>query len=118
MPERNGPYRGFLPAHPPRQIDDHDSISVGGASYYAGKSGRAKVKLPEVTKLSRLLTAKGGARSICVFRRRNCEKLDRRLAISSRSRPPGMDVNAMILLHRRHAIWQDHVWYVHLCMRW
>ena len=53
MPERNGPYRGFPPARPPRQIDDHDSISVGGASYYAGKSGRAKVKLPEVTELSR-----------------------------------------------------------------
>ena len=42
MPERNGPYRGFPPAHSPRQIDDHDSISVGGASYYAGKAEEQK----------------------------------------------------------------------------
>ena len=42
MPERNGPYRGFPPARPPRQIDDHDSISVGGARYYAGKAEEQK----------------------------------------------------------------------------
>ena len=88
MPERNGPYRGFPPSRPPRQIDDHDSISVGGASYYAGRSGRAKVKLPGITELSRSLTAKGGARSICVFRCRHCGKLVRLLARRARAWTP------------------------------
>ena len=41
--------------HPQREIDDHYSISVQptGATYYGGKSGRGKVKFPEVNAFAR-----------------------------------------------------------------